>query len=191
MKKTFLDYALKVRLPITLVVILSSFALTFYISRAERDGIGYAPEQPIKFSHKLHAGTMQIDCKYCHNGTDKSRHAMVPPASTCMNCHTIARKDKPEIKKLTAYYEAGKPIPWNRIHKIPEFAYFNHSVHVNKNIDCKSCHGDVAQMEKVEQIHGFTMNNCLSCHRAPHEKMPYLKNVAVNKGPENCGACHR
>jgi hypothetical protein len=192
MKKTVLDHALKVRLPITIVVILISFALTFYLSRAERDGVGYSPEQPIKYSHKLHAGTLKIDCKYCHNAVDKSRHAMVPSASTCMNCHQIARKDKPEIVKLKKYYDEGKPIPWKRIHKVPEYAYFNHSAHVNKNIDCISCHGDVAKMEVVEQVHAFTMGKCLECHREPAQKMPYIKDVAsIKKGPEDCGSCHR
>lgn len=190
MKKAFLDHALKVRLPITVFVILASFVITFYASRSERDGVGYTPDQPINFSHKLHAGEMGIDCQYCHVGVEKGRHAVVPPVSTCMNCHSLARKDKPEIKKLTKYYEEGKPIEWKRIHKVPDYAYFNHSVHVNKGIDCASCHGDIAKMEKVGQVHSFTMASCLNCHRAPHEKMPYLKDQ-VKKGPENCNACHR
>lgn len=191
MKKAVLDYGLKVRLPITIFVILASFTLTYFVSRSERDGVGYAPEQPINFSHKLHAGDMGIDCKYCHAGADKSRHAMVPPAGTCMNCHTIARKDKPEIQKLTKYYESGEPIRWNRIHKVPDYAYFNHSAHVNRGIDCKSCHGDIAKMEKVEQVHAFTMSNCLSCHREAHDRLPYLDKTQIKKGPENCFACHR
>jgi hypothetical protein len=189
MKRTVLDYALKIRLPLTLFVIVISFVLTFYISRAERDGIGYAPEQPIKFSHKLHAGQMAIDCQYCHIGVEKGRHAIVPSVNVCMNCHTLARKDRPEIVKLTQYYEEGKPIPWKRIHKVPEYAYFNHSVHVNKGIDCTSCHGDIKEMEVVNQARGFTMTACLDCHRMPHENLPYLKDV--KNGPENCAACHR
>lgn len=190
MKKTTLDYSLKVRLPITVFVILTSFVITFYVSRSERDGVGYQPDQPINFSHKLHAGEMGIDCQYCHVGVEKSRHAVIPPVSTCMNCHSLAKTDSPEIQKLTEYYEEGKPIPWKRIHQVPEYAYFNHSVHVTAGIDCSSCHGDVAQMEKVEQVHSFTMGSCLSCHREPHEKMPYLTGV-VNKGPEDCASCHR
>ena len=103
MNKRALDYALKVRLPITVIVILMSFALTFYVSRAERDGQGYQPDQPINYSHKLHAGEMDIDCQYCHVGVEKTRHAMVPPAETCMNCHKFVKTDSPEIKKLRAY----------------------------------------------------------------------------------------
>lgn len=189
MKKTVLDYALKIRLPLTLFVIASTFVITYYTSRPERDGIGYAPEQPIKFSHKLHAGTMAIDCQYCHTDVTKGRHASIPSVNICMNCHSVARKDKPEIIKLTQYYEDGKPIPWKRIHKVPDYAYFNHSVHVNKGIDCASCHGDLKEMEVVSQVRQFTMNACLDCHREPHKNLPYLEKV--NVGPENCAACHR
>jgi len=189
-KKTVLDYALKVRLPVTVFVIILSFTLTYFISRPERDGIGYAPEQPIKFSHKLHAGTMKIDCQYCHTGVEKSRFATIPTASICMNCHTIARKDKPEILKLAGYFNNGKAIPWKRIHRVPDYAYFNHSVHVNKGIDCKNCHGDVARMDVVSQVHSFTMGSCLNCHRSAHEKLPELARQIKN-GPDNCNACHR
>ncbi len=189
MDKYLLDYTLKIRLPIVILVILTAFAITFYVSRPERDGLGYQPDQPINFSHKLHAGDMQIDCQYCHTGVSKGRHALVPSTNICMNCHTIARKDKPEIVKLTEYYEKGIPVPWKRIHKVPEYAYFNHSVHINKNIQCESCHGNIAAVEKVSQVKGFTMTSCLDCHRYPEKQLTYLENV--KKGPENCAACHR
>jgi len=190
MKKSFLDYVFRNRLPVTLFVVVASFALTYFISRAERDGIGYTPNQPIAYSHKLHAGDMKIDCKYCHVGVEKSRHAMVPAVATCMNCHTIARKDKPEIIKLAEYYRDGKPLRWKRIHEVPDYAYFNHSVHVNKGIDCTSCHGEITQMEKVGQMNSFTMGSCLNCHRNAHDKLPELKNK-IKAGPEYCSACHR
>jgi predicted CXXCH cytochrome family protein len=189
MKRTVLDYALKIRLPLTLFVVVISFMLTFYISRPERDSVGYAPEQPIKFSHKLHAGQMAIDCQYCHIEVTKERHATIPSVNICMNCHTVARKDKPEIIKLTKYYEESKPIPWKRVHKVPEYAYFNHSVHVNRGIDCSSCHGNVKEMEVIKEVKPFTMTACLDCHRNPQSQLPYL--VKVNKGPENCWTCHR
>lgn len=189
MKRTVLDYALKIRLPLTLFVVAVSVILTFYLSRAERDSVGYKPDQPIKFSHKLHAGQMAIDCQYCHVGVAKDRHALIPSVNICMNCHAVARKDKPEIIKLTQFYNTGNPIPWKRIHKVPEYAYFNHSVHVNKGIDCTSCHGDVKQMDLVSQVKPFTMTACLDCHRNPQAQLPYLK--TVKNGPENCWACHR
>ena len=87
MNKSLLDHILRIRLPITLFVVIASFTITYFVSRAERDGVGYSPVQPINFSHKLHAGLMKIDCQYCHTGVEKSRHAMVPPLNTCMNCH--------------------------------------------------------------------------------------------------------
>lgn len=189
MKPSFLDYILRNRLPVTIFVAAASFIITFFASRAERDGVGYTPDQPINFSHKLHAGDMQIDCQYCHVEVEKSRHAMVPVIATCMNCHKIARKDRPEIIKLTEYYNSNKTLKWKRIHKVPDYAYFNHSVHVNKVIQCESCHGDVRQMDKVGQMNSFTMRNCLSCHRNAHERLLYIK--AINQGPEYCYACHR
>ncbi|MCF8240800.1 MAG: cytochrome c family protein [Melioribacteraceae bacterium] len=189
MKKSALDYILKVRLPITLFVIALTFVITFYVSRQERDSVGYAPIQPINYSHKLHAGDMGIDCEYCHTGVSEGRYALVPSVNICMNCHTISRKDRPEIIKLTKYYESGEPVPWKRIHKVPEYAYFNHSVHVNTGIQCETCHGNISKMEVVSQVRSFTMTACLDCHRDPEKQLPYLKKV--NKGPENCAACHR
>jgi hypothetical protein len=189
MKKSTLDYTLKIRIPLILFVAAVSFVLTFYISRPERDGVGYAPVQPIKYSHKLHAGELKIDCQYCHTGVTKGRHALVPSTNICMNCHTLAVKDKPEIIKLTQYYNGNKPIPWKRIHKVPEYAYFDHSVHVNKGIDCESCHGNLREMEVVKQIKPFTMTACLECHREPVKYVPYVADIKT--GPENCGACHR
>lgn len=189
MTNSFIDYLIRVRLPITIFVAICAFAVTYFASRAERDGVGYTPDQPIAFSHKLHAGQLKIDCQYCHTTVEKSRFASIPSASTCMNCHVVARKDRPEIIKLTKMYNEGKPILWNRIHKVPDYAYFNHSKHVNKGIQCQSCHGNVEEMEKVGQMNSFTMGACLDCHRNPEERMPYLKNV--KKGPDNCSACHR
>jgi len=193
MNKHLLDYNLKVRLPIVIFVVLTAFTVTYYASYAERNGIGYTPEQPIKYSHKLHAGDMQIDCKYCHTGADISRNAGIPSVDICMNCHSVARTDKPEILKLGDFYREGKPLEWKRIHKVPDFAYFNHSVHVNKDIDCSSCHGDVKQMEVVGQVNSFTMGACLDCHRNPESKITNFQQIQnkIKKGPENCFACHR
>jgi formate-dependent nitrite reductase cytochrome c552 subunit len=106
-----------------------------------------------------------------------------------MNCHTVARKDRPEIVKLTQYYSQGKALEWKRVHKVPEYAYFNHSVHVNNGIDCVSCHGNVEQMEVITQVNSFVMSACLDCHRNAHEYFP--GNKELNTGPDNCFACHR
>lgn len=190
MNKLHLDRIIKIRLPITLAVVVVAVLFTFFATKAARDGVGYEPEQPIKYSHALHAGKLGIDCQYCHTGVEKTRHASIPSAAICMNCHTVAKRESPEIQKLVQYYTEGKPIPWKRIHKIPDYAYFNHSVHVNKGINCVHCHGDIASMTKVSQQQSWRMGQCLDCHRNPEKRMPDMVGK-VNKGPVTCNTCHR
>jgi len=189
MKQFEIDHLLKVRLPIVLFVALASAIATYYVSRAERDGVGYGPAQPVAFSHKLHAGTMQIDCQYCHTGVGQSAHAGVPALSICMNCHTVARKNRPEIIKLAKYYEEGVALPWKRVHRVPDYAYFNHSVHVSKGIGCANCHGNVQNMDVLTQVNQFTMGACLDCHRNAPDRL--AGTPGIKRGPDNCWACHR
>ncbi len=195
MKNFLLDYNLKVRLPILVFVVLTVFVITYYASYAERQGVGYSPVQPIAYSHKIHAGELKIDCRYCHSDVEKSRQANIPSPKVCMNCHTQVKKDSPEIIKLTEYYNKGIPIEWKRVHRVPDFAYFNHSVHVNKGIDCSNCHGNIAEMEVVEQVKDFSMRACLDCHRNPHENIKNIikgkEDIKINDGPTNCSTCHR
>lgn len=189
MKKSLLDYTLRVRLPIVVFVAVASFIVTYFVSRAERDGVGYAPVQPIAFSHKLHAGMMRIDCKYCHTAVTSSPQATIPAVSICMNCHTVARKNKPEIVKLARYYEEGIALPWRRVHRVPDYAYFNHSAHVNRGIECVNCHGQVENMDVVSQVSEFNMAACLKCHRNAPEILAGVP--GIKKGPDNCYTCHR
>ncbi len=189
MKKSILDYTLKIRLPLVVFAASASFIATYYLSRAERDGVGYAPQQPVPFSHRLHAGTMGIDCHYCHTGVETSRHAGIPPVSTCMNCHTVARKDRPAILELRRYYEENTSVRWKRVHKVPDYAYFNHSVHVNRGIECLTCHGNVESMGVLSQVSQFTMGACLDCHRNAPTILPDVPEI--RKGPDNCNTCHR
>jgi hypothetical protein len=189
MKNALLDYTLRTRIPIIVFVALLSFLVTYYLSRAERDGVGYAPTQPIAFSHKLHAGTMGIDCKYCHTAVTRSPNATVPAVSVCMNCHAVARKNRPEIIKLTRYFEEGIALPWKRIHRVPDYAYFNHSAHVNRGIDCAQCHGRIQDAEVVSQVSAFTMAACLKCHRESQQILANVKDI--RRGPDYCSACHR
>ncbi len=189
MKKSVLDYTLKIRVPITIFVVAIAFMTAFYGGREERDGVGYHPDQPIQYSHKLHAGEMGIDCQYCHVGVTKGRPALLPSVNICMNCHNVARADKPEIVKLREYYKSGKPLQWKRVHKVPEYAYFNHSVHVNTGINCETCHGNVREMTTVKQMKSFTMTACLDCHRYPEKYVSYIENI--KQGPRYCAACHR
>jgi hypothetical protein len=189
MKKSLLDYTLKIRLPLVVFVASVSFIATYYLSRAERDMVGYGPAQPIPFSHRVHAGTMGIDCRYCHASVETSRHAGVPPTSTCMNCHAVARKNRPAIIELTRYFGEGVPVPWKRVHKVPDYAYFSHSAHVNKGIECADCHGNVESMEVVSQVSQFTMGACLDCHRNAPAILAHVPEI--RKAPDNCNTCHR
>jgi hypothetical protein len=129
--------------------------------------VGYQPVQPIAFSHQLHAGQMGMDCRYCHYNVERGRHAGVPPTETCLNCHKIVKTDSPEIKKLVSYHEKGLPVPWVRVHKLADFAYFDHSAHVNKGVSCVECHGRIDQMTEVRIEKPLSMGWCLDCHRNP------------------------
>ena len=150
---------------------------------------GYAPSQPIKYSHAVHAGAMKIPCQYCHFGAERSRHAGIPPAQICMNCHTQVQTDHPEVLKVKAAIEKQEPIAWVRVNFLPDHVYFDHSVHVNKGVSCQSCHGAVESMGRVTQTAPLTMGWCLSCHR---ENTP-SKGVAPEDrgGPlTDCFVCH-
>ena len=127
---------------------------------------GYAPKQPIAFSHKLHAGEYQIDCNYCHTGVNRGKSAHIPSANICMNCHGVIKKESPEIQKIYAAIEKDQPIEWVRVHNLPDLAYFNHAQHVNVGgLECQSCHGDIEKMEVVQQKSSLTMGWCIDCHR--------------------------
>jgi mono/diheme cytochrome c family protein len=127
---------------------------------------GYAPKQPISFSHKLHAGEYKIDCNYCHTGVNRGKSAHIPSANICMNCHGVIKKESPEIQKIYTSIENNTPIEWVRVHNLPDLAYFNHSQHVNvAGLECENCHGDIAKMEVVQQRSSLTMGWCIDCHR--------------------------
>ncbi len=127
---------------------------------------GYAPEQPIPFSHKLHAGYYEIDCKYCHTGVEKSKSANIPSANICMNCHNAIRQESPNMQKIYQAIENDEPIQWVRVHNLPDLAYFNHAQHVKVGgIECETCHGDIKNMEVVQQHSLLTMGWCINCHR--------------------------
>ena len=133
--------------------------------------VGYMPEQPIAYSHALHAGQLGIDCQYCHNSVTVSAKANIPPTETCMNCHSQIKTDSPKLAPLREAWETGKPIEWVKVHKVADYAHFNHAAHVNVGIGCVSCHGRVDRMEVVYQAQPLSMGWCLDCHRAPEEHL--------------------
>ena len=135
--------------------------------------VGYAPDQPVPYSHKLHAGTLGIDCRYCHQKVESGPHATIPSSETCISCHDRARI-KGNSKRLAPvrdnFYD-GKPLEWVRVHMLPEYAYFDHSVHLNAGVGCASCHGRIDRMEVVRQAKPLSMGWCISCHRAPERHL--------------------
>jgi formate-dependent nitrite reductase cytochrome c552 subunit len=144
--------------------------VTYYLT-PKYTRVGYQPKQPVAFSHKVHNEQLGIDCRYCHNNVDKSWFSNIPAASTCMNCHSLVLKDDPRLALVRESYSSGKPIPWVQIHKVPDYVYFNHSVHVNRGISCVHCHGEVNQMDEVQHAKPLSMSFCLDCHRAPDQKI--------------------
>jgi len=133
----------------------------------EMSAMGYAPEQPVPYSHALHAGEMGIDCRYCHTPVESGAFATIPPTATCMNCHTSVRTQSDKLEVVRRSAETGEPIPWIRVHNLPDFVYFNHAGHIQSGVGCISCHGRVDRMEVVEQVKPLTMGWCLACHRDP------------------------
>ncbi len=131
---------------------------------------GYAPKQPIAFSHKIHAGQYEIDCKYCHVGVTKGKNATIPSVNICMNCHNQIKQGtltgEGEISKIVSAFENNRPIEWVRIHNLPDLAYFNHAQHVNVGgVECQTCHGPIETMDVVQQHALLTMGWCIDCHR--------------------------
>lgn len=175
--------------------------------------VGYQPIQPVAFSHEIHAGQLGMDCRYCHDGVEKSWYSNIPTASVCMNCHNQVLKDSPKLELVRESALSGKPIPWVQIHKTPDYVYFNHAVHVNRGVSCVKCHGQVNHMDEVRHEKPFSMGFCLECHRDPakhirdpkdvynldlkisdaeQEKMgkKFVHDWKVNAS-QNCSACHR
>ncbi len=183
-----------------------------YFGSPEFTDVGYRPEQPVHYSHKLHVGELGMDCRYCHTSVEKSHEAIIPPTETCMNCHSVVDVESEELALVRESWETGKPIEWIRVHMLPDYAYFDHSVHVNAGVGCVSCHGRVDQMEVVMQIEPLSMSWCLDCHRNPgphirplnqvtnmawvppegHDLLveKYIKDKNISP-PEDCTACHR
>jgi hypothetical protein len=196
------------------------FVVGFGMPKLPGDHQGYEPDQPIAYSHRLHAGELGLDCMYCHKGADKSRHAGIPAASTCMKCHKnvtssfgafraedeAARKEgrpmrpivSAELRKLYDALgldeklqpdpsRAARPIIWNKVHNLPDFVYFDHSAHVNKGVQCQTCHGPVQTMERMRQDADLSMGWCVNCHRDSNRTG--VAGRPVN-APLDCAVCH-
>ena len=186
--RDFVNYA-RFILPVSTSAILITVLGIGWYTQPDRYVRGYEPRQPIPYSHKLHAGILQIPCMYCHSGALQSRLAGIPSVGKCMNCHNVTRIESPYIRQLAALYASGKPIKWQRIYSLPDHVYFDHRPHVSADILCQTCHGEVQTMDVVYQEMSLRMGNCLGCHRDPRNALP--ADSKIQRGPEHCGACHR
>jgi hypothetical protein len=128
---------------------------------------GMFVEQPIQFSHKHHVGGMGIDCRYCHTSVEESAFANIPPTKTCMNCHSQIWTNAPILEPVRASFRDNKPLHWTRVHDLPDFVYFNHSIHVKQGVGCATCHGPIDTMPLTYQAATLQMGWCLDCHRNP------------------------
>ena len=192
--------------------IVSVTGFFWYYGSPEYTDVGYRPDQPVPFSHKLHAGDLGMDCRYCHSMVEQSAHANIPAASTCMNCHSIILKDSPKLLPIREAVASGKPVQWVRVHKIPDYAYFNHSAHVRAGVSCFTCHGNIPQEDVVMQQEPLSMSWCLDCHRNPTPNLRppsevtnfkwkagadqavfanNLKDQLKLNPPTDCSGCHR
>ncbi len=207
------------RLPLMIIfgAILVAGTLTagmWYYLTPKYSRVGYKPIQPVPFSHATHAGQLGMDCRYCHNMVEKSWYSNIPGSSTCMNCHNQVKPDSPLLAVVRQSYETGDPVPWVKIHQVPDYAYFNHSAHVNRGVSCVECHGKVNEMEVVSHQQPLSMGFCLDCHRNPELRVRepgdvYNLNsptIAEKSGveagqkfihdwnikpPQSCSGCHR
>jgi hypothetical protein len=137
--------------------------------------------QPVPFSHQHHTWELGIDCRYCHTSVEKSAYAGLPATETCMSCHSQIWTDSPLLEPIRQSYETGTPIVWNLVNKVPDFVHFNHSIHIDRGINCNTCHGAVNQMDITYKGNSFQMAWCLQCHRAP-ERYLYKDDSPSGKG---------
>ena len=184
--------------------------LVWYGASPKTTDVGYAPEQPVPYSHALHAGELGLDCRYCHTTVERAGHAAIPETMTCMNCHSRVRTESKALAPVRDGAKTDQPVEWLKVHDLPDYVYFNHSAHVSRGVGCVSCHGRVDQMEVVYQKEPLSMSWCLTCHRNPEPNLrPPAEATNMNwtqpdpefgkrfreenhiNPPTDCSTCHR
>ena len=176
--------------------------------------VGEAPPQPVPFSHRHHVGELGLDCRYCHTSVEKSSFAGIPPTQTCMTCHSQIWTNAAMLEPVRASYRTGKSLEWTRVNALPDFVYFDHSIHISKGIGCTTCHGPIATMPMTYKAGTLYMEWCLNCHRQPekfvrprsevfnpnyvppsgHEQLVMGKKLVAEykiHSLQNCSTCHR
>ena len=192
--------------------VLYLLVILYYGGSPQTWRVGYSPEQPVAFSHALHAGELGMDCRYCHTTVENAAFAAVPPSATCMNCHKNIAPESRKLLQVRETFASGDAVPWVKVHNLPDYVYFDHSAHVTRGVSCVTCHGRVDQMEQVYHAKPLTMAWCLECHRNPdpHLRPPEFvtdldwvpEQDAVETGrsvreelninpPVSCSTCHR
>ncbi|MEP0829074.1 MAG: cytochrome c3 family protein [bacterium] len=205
------------RLPVyfvsgAVVILTAVVGIFWFYGSPKYSDVGYRPKQPVPYSHKLHAGDLGLDCRYCHSQVETSAAAGVPPTQTCMNCHKLILPESEKLLPVRESWSKRLPIMWVRVHNLPDFVYFDHSVHLNAGVGCASCHGNVAQMDVVMQKEPLSMSWCLDCHRNPDrhlrpreeltnmnwtppvEQLELARRIRAEKGINptvDCSGCHR
>lgn len=196
-------------IPLLLIAVVSGI---WYYFSPKFLAVGYKPEQPVLFSHQLHAGQLGMDCRYCHSTVEKTAFAALPSTSTCMGCHNKVLPESPRLKLVRESYKNNTPISWVHIYALPKYAHFDHSAHVTRGVGCVECHSRVDKMTTVYQATPLSMGWCLECHRNPNPILrpqseitnmiydphasqydplqdPKYKTNPIQP-PESCGACH-
>ena len=182
----------------------------WYYGSPHYTDVGYQPVQPVPYSHELHVGQLGLDCRYCHVSVEQSPTANIPPTQTCMNCHKTVKRDSQLLEPIRASAEGGRSMRWVRVHNLPDYAFFNHSIHVRAGVGCISCHGNIHQMEVVRQAKPLSMGWCLDCHRNPTSNLrppeevtnmewfppkdhdAWAEQAALElEPPTDCSGCHR
>jgi len=190
--------------------ILTIAVVWYYFSPSYTD-VGYQPIQPVPYSHEQHVGQFGLDCRYCHSFVEVSAHSNVPSTQTCMNCHTAIRKESLKLLPVRESWANDVPVKWLKVHHLPDFAHFDHSVHVRVGVGCETCHGRIDQMPVVTQREPLSMGWCLNCHRNPEQYLrppeevtkmgfqPASDQIEQNKQrieaegiypPTDCSGCH-
>ena len=203
----YIPQALMVVAPVIGAVLIGT---VWYFGSPEFTDVGYQPVQPVPFSHKLHAGELGLDCRYCHNTVEVASAAAIPPTSTCMNCHSKVKVESEKLALVRDSATTGKPIEWVRVHMLPDYAFFDHSIHIAAGLGCATCHGRIDQMDVVSQAKPLSMAWCLECHRNPGPNLrprTEITNMAFDvtkydpasdktrtrklSPPNHCSGCHR
>jgi formate-dependent nitrite reductase cytochrome c552 subunit len=171
---------LKIAVCLGFIVVGVALGASYYFT-PKYTRVGYEPTQPVPFSHKQHVGELGLDCRYCHSYVEVSGHSNVPTNQTCFNCHgpdkMQVKKESEKLAKVREANESGDPINWIKVHKAPDYVYFNHSVHVNRGVSCVSCHGQINEMEVVKHDQPHSMGWCLDCHREPQNALRPLDQI--------------